>query len=141
MGIKHVTLKLPEEEEIKNEEENEIKENTIVAISKVSTIKAKEEDTKETEIKLEISTINENDIKENIAEIIIGPEDINKDIQIINSFENYQRINKLEQKAEDEQYKNEEEIKQNVQIKINENLIDFSYTYKFDKIGKHKIEY
>ena len=141
LGIKHVTLKIPEEEEIKNEEENEIKENTIVAISKVSTIKAKEEDTKETEIKLEISTINENDIKENIAEIIIGPEDINKDIQIINSFENYQRINKLEQKAEDEQYKNEEEIKQNVQIKINENLIEFSYTYKFDKIGKNKIEY
>ena len=151
MGIKHITLKIPDEEENKKveererekEKENESKEKSLEAISKISSIKAKEDDTKETDIKLEISSINENDIKGNIAEIIITQEDINKDIQIINSFENYLRTEKSQQKEkyDDNLFKNEKEIKENVQIKIDENLIEFSYTYKFDKIGKHKIEY
>ena len=141
MGIKHITLKIPDEEENKKEEErekekeNESKEKSLEAISKISSIKAKEDDTKETDIKLEISSINENDIKGNIAEIIITQEDINKDIQIINSFENYLRREKSQQKEkyDDNLFNNEKEIKENVQIKIDENLIEFSYTYKFDK--------
>ena len=70
-------------------------------------------------------------------------EDINKDIQIINSFENFLLKEKSEQKEkfDDNLFKNEKEIKENVQIKINENLTEFSYTYQWDKICINKIEY
>ena len=33
------------------------------------------------------------------------------------------------------------EIKENIEIKINEKIIEFSYNYKFKKEGKYKIEY
>ena len=76
-----------------------------------------------------------------IGEINIGPNDINKDIQIINSYENYKKINKLDSNKNDHKYENEKEIKENIEIKINGKKIKFSYTHKFEKEGKCKIEF
>ena len=75
------------------------------------------------------------------GEINISSNDINKDIQIINSFENFKRMEKLEDQEDDYKYKNEKEIKENIEIKINGEKINFSYIYKFNKEGKYKIEY
>ena len=74
-----------------------------------------------------------------IGEINIKREDINKDIQIINSYENVKR--KERDSSDDEEYKNEKEIMDNIEIKINEKRIGFSYTYKFEKDGKYSIKY
>ena len=76
-----------------------------------------------------------------IGEFNIKPEDINKDIQIINSFENVKRINKWKNEKDDMKYENEKEIKENTQIKINGKFIKFSYCYKFEKEGYYIIEY
>jgi len=76
-----------------------------------------------------------------IGEIEIKPEDVNKDIQIINSYENIKRINNYENDEDDLKNENEKEIKKNIRIKINGKLIQFSYTYKFKKEGKYLIEY
>ena len=74
-----------------------------------------------------------------IAKIGIKDEDVNKEIKIINSYENFIRENpgKLE---EDDIFKNEDEIK-NVEIQINDELIPFNYCYKFTKKGKYTIKY
>ena len=88
-----------------------------------------------------------NNIKNNtknniiIGEINISQNDINKDIQIINSFENNKRIEKLEDKEDDYKYENEKEIKENIEIKINGKIIEFTYHYKFKNEGKYIIEY
>ena len=91
---------------------------------------------------------NENNLKlikkyENIiiGEINIKPDDICKDIQIINSFENVKRLKKWSNREDDLEYENEKEIKENIEIKINGKLIQFSYYYKFEKEGKYEIEY
>ena len=76
-----------------------------------------------------------------IAEIEIKEEDINKKIQIINSFEEAKRINEWEDEKDDYKYENEKEIKENCEIKINNNIIPFSYYYVFKNKGKYKIEY
>jgi len=91
----------------------------------------------------------EKDIEENnkenniiIGEIYISSDDINKDIQIINSFENYKRAySYIKDKEDDYKYENEKEIKENIEIRINGKKIDFSYSHKFIKEGKYKIEY
>ena len=75
------------------------------------------------------------------GEINISSNDINKDIQIINSFENFKRMEQLEDQEDDYKYENEKEIKENIEIKINGENINFSYIYKFNKEGKYKIEY
>ena len=126
------------EEEIKNKT-YDIKET--IAEEKIEEQKIKETSIKETEIKFDLDSIEENDLKENLGFIFINPEDVNKDIQIINSFENVQRLEKVEEKKSDFQYKNENEIKDNIEIKINDQLINFSYTYRFEKPGVYKIEY
>ena len=76
-----------------------------------------------------------------IAEIVIKKEDINKDIRIINSFENYKRENKLKDGKDDYKKENEKEIKENCKININDKMIPFSYYYKFNKEGKYIIKY
>ena len=136
-------------EEIINKENNKSKEGILSKENNKTKedIKAKvqfnikEDDIKETSKNIEIESIDETEINENIGYIIIGPEDINKDIQIINSFENVKRIEKAELKQDDLQFLNEKEIKDNIQIKINDSNINFTYTYKFDKPGRYKIEY
>ena len=75
-----------------------------------------------------------------IGEIYINQDDINKDIQIINSFENYQRHNQ-KGKQDDYNYENEKEIKENTEIKINGKLIGFSYCHKFENDGFYEIQY
>ena len=75
-----------------------------------------------------------------IGEIYINQEDINTDIQIINSFENYQRNNQ-KGKEDDYIYENEQEIKDNIEIKINGKIIEFSYYHKFEKDGTYEIQY
>ena len=48
---------------------------------------------------------------------------------------------KIENDLEELNYKNEDEIKKNIEIKINGEKIDFMYKYNFNKEGKYKIEY
>ena len=76
-----------------------------------------------------------------IKNCIIGELDIkedNKNIRIINSYEQATRENKfnelIEYKKENE---NEKEIKDNCEIIINDELIPFSYFHKFNKKGKY----
>ena len=76
-----------------------------------------------------------------IGEIDIKNEDINKDIHIINSFENWKREYKEEDDKDDYKYENEKELKENTEIKINEKLIEFTYYCEFNKEGKYIIEY
>ena len=74
------------------------------------------------------------------GEINIKHEDINKPIQIINSYENKKRMNNEANNSDDWKYGNEREIK-DVEIKINGKAIKFAYIYKFEKEGKYPIEY
>ena len=96
----------------------------------------------EDSIKNKINNMNINN-KDNIiiGEIYIKQEDINKDIRIINSFENAKREWKWDDKDDDWNYLNEKEIKDNIVIKIDGKIIKFSYYYKFNKEGKYIIEY
>ena len=75
-----------------------------------------------------------------IAEIEIKEADINKDIRIINSYEQCRREYNLFIK-DDNSYENEKEIKENCEIKINNKIIEFSYFYRFNKKDKYSIEY
>lgn len=76
-----------------------------------------------------------------IGKLRINKEDINKNIRIINSFEqskqkyNYIRINN------ELKYRNEAEIKNNCEIKINGNKIPFSYFCIAKEPGDYTIEY
>ena len=83
---------------------------------------------------------NENYI---IAEINITKEVINKTIRLINSFEEVKRSKGIyDIKKEDyNKYENEEEIQNNCEILIDNNKIEFSYLYKFEKEGKYLIKY
>ena len=74
-----------------------------------------------------------------IAEICIKEYQINKSIRIINSFEESKRENK-KNICEDE-YKNEKEIKEKCEIKINKKIIPFSYFYQFNQKGDYTIQY
>ena len=85
-----------------------------------------------------IKSYNKNYI---IAEIDIKEEDINKEMQIINSFEEYKRNHEKEDGENDYKYENEKEIKENCEITINDKLIPFSYKYKFKEKGKYIIQY
>ena len=76
-----------------------------------------------------------------LAEINIEEKYINEDIRIINSFEEFKRINNLDDDKDDYKYINEKEIKENCIIKINNNIISFNYFYKFKEKGKFIIEY
>ena len=74
-----------------------------------------------------------------IGEIEINEDNINKDIRIINTFEEWKR--ELYDEEDDYKYENEKEIKDNCEIKINNNIIPFNYFYKFNKKGKYIIQY
>ena len=77
-----------------------------------------------------------------IGEIYINKNNINEDIKIINSFENYKRENEwINDSKDDYKYENEKEIKENIEIKINGKIIEFTYYYKFKEEGKYIIEY
>ena len=76
-----------------------------------------------------------------MAEIEIKKDHANKDIRIINSYEQYKKENKIDDKENDYKYNNEKEIIENCYIKIENEIIPFSYFYKFKKEGKYKIKY
>ena len=68
-----------------------------------------------------------------IAELYVKED--NQNIRIINSYEQSNREKKnIEYKKENE---NEKEIKDNCEIRINDELIPFSYFHKFNKKGKY----
>ena len=72
---------------------------------------------------------------------IIAVFETNKDnekIRIINSFEEFRRENRIEDVDE---YHNEKEIKENCEIRIDGEIIPFSYKYKFNRKGKYTIEF
>ena len=70
------------------------------------------------------------------AEIFIKEDDINKNIQIINSFEQHNNLNIQNSSGEDEINKRE------CEIIINDELVfPFSFTHIFNKKGKYKIKY
>ena len=86
--------------------------------------------------------LNENKNNDNnyiIAKITINNSDANKDIRIINSYEECLR-NEPDKYLKDEIFKNEDEIK-NCEIRINDELIPFNYFYNFKSKGKYKIKY
>ena len=74
-----------------------------------------------------------------IAEICIKDEDVNKDIRIINSYEECLR-NGCPKKEIKKSYMNENEIKECI-IKINDKEVPFNYFFKFDKKGIYTIQY
>ena len=80
-----------------------------------------------------------------IAQIKNEKENINKKIKIINSFEQSVRDHSLNyfgiKNEEKYKYENEEEIKDNCKIIINNKTIEFSYFYEFQEEGIYKIEY
>ena len=76
-----------------------------------------------------------------IAKINIGENEIDKDIRIINSFEEVKRQYRIEDKEDDYKFENEKEIKDKCIIKINDKKIPFNYYNKFNEKGKYKIEY
>jgi len=86
--------------------------------------------------------INQNKTKNFIiGEIYITKNEINENIGIINSFENYKRKYHLKDSDEDYKNENEKEIKENIEIKINGKIIEFTYYYKFKNEGKYIVEY
>ena len=102
-----------------------------------------------------------------IAKIKINENNINKKIRIINTYEDdnnkdkkllifllhesgfsvceknlKRRLDNYENKFKNHSfYDNESEIKDNIEIRINNKIIDFSYFYIFNNIGEHTIEY
>ena len=94
------------------------------------------EDIKKINEKLNNILKNENNYI--IAEINIKEEDINKDIRILNSYEESLRINCFIDK--NLKLNNENEIK-NCEITINNQLIPFNYIHKFKSSGKYIIKY
>ena len=94
----------------------------------------------------EIKNNNNNNIEVSVikAEINIKPDDVGKNIQIINSYENIKKIKQSLVRVrndDDLKYKNENDIKENIEIKIDGKIIEFSYVYQFEKEGNYKIEY
>ena len=73
-----------------------------------------------------------------IAEFDIKEENVNKDIRIINSYEEF--VRKYQFKEIQNNARNEDEIKK-CEIKINEELIPFNYYYQFKSKGKYTIKY
>ena len=80
-----------------------------------------------------------NNITYNYITAELNIEEDNQNIRIINSYEQATRENKyIDYKKENE---NEKEIKDNCEIRINNELIPFSYFYVFNKKGIYKIKY
>ena len=73
-----------------------------------------------------------------IAEIYIEDEDIDKDIRILNSYEQWNKM--FINPDLEEKYMNEKEIKE-CQIKINDEIIPFNYFHKFNSKGNYTIKY
>ena len=73
-----------------------------------------------------------------IAKIEIKEQDVNKNIRILNSYEESMRT--WDNEDIKNEYKNEGQIKK-CQIQINGQMIPFNYFYKFKSKGKYTIKY
>ena len=132
---------------LKNDENN--KNSIFNESNKISETEFKIHSINFSLLKSEFNEINENRPSEKaiseknviISEVNINTQDINKDIQIINSYENYRRKKETKDGKINPEYDNEKDIKENIEIKINGKKIPFAYTYKFKKEGKYRIEY
>ena len=85
--------------------------------------------------------VNSNKNNKIIGEISISVFDIKERTQIINSFENVKELNNYKNKENDWKYENKKEIEDNIQIRINDEIKNFRYYYRFKKQGTYKIEY
>ena len=85
------------------------------------------------------SCIEEEEENYILAEFFIDEDHINEKTQIINSFDNIQRKIKKEDK-EGEKYRIERNIKQ-CEIKVDGEVIPFTYEYEFKTSGKHTVIY
>ena len=85
--------------------------------------------------------VNSNKDNKIIGEISISVFDIKERTQIINSFENVKELNNYKNKENDWKYENKKEIEDNIQIRINDEIKNFRYYYRFKKQGTYKIEY
>ena len=126
--------------------ENEIEINQIKKCINNPEIKLNNTEKKEIENDEELERLkleNQNMINNNriIGEILITSGNRNKPIKIINSYENVVGENPSVMKKDGNNYNNEEEIKNNLIIKINGEKIDFTYEHTFKKEGKFIIEY
>ena len=105
----------------------------------------KKEDKKEEEkiiIQQNLKDKKQNNNNNYIIGIIqIKKEDIHKQIQIINSFENIDKSGWKIKETNYYQYENEKEIKDNCRIEINNREIKFSYVYTFQNEGNYTIKY
>ena len=132
--------KLPE-----SEFKNQLNESRLIEEEKLEEINTKTlYDTfkqYEKDIKKNNININNDILNYIVGEISIGADEVNKDIRIINSFENVKREEKREDKNEDWKFENEKEIKENIEIKINGELINFTYNYNFKTEGNYEICY
>ena len=73
------------------------------------------------------------------SEIEIEIEEENKDIRIINSYEQCHKMNVFNKF--NKEYCNEKIIKKSIEISINNEVIPFTYFYKFKNKGKYQIKY
>ena len=84
--------------------------------------------------------IKENEYNFITGEIEIKEEDVNKEIRIINSYENFKRENNWINNIDEYKYVNKKEI-ENCIININNRRIPFSYYHKFERTGIYEIKY
>ena len=110
----------------------------IVEEFKNETIEIKKKIKPEPESKIK-SKSNENIITAEIE--IKGDEDINKHIQILNSYENAIKKKQFKNINKPEEFINENDIRNNIEIKINNKPIPLFYLHKFEKAGKYEIKY
>ena len=76
-----------------------------------------------------------------IGEIYISKENIGKNIEIINSYDEFIRKNESLNNSIKEEQRNEKDIKESVIIEINNIKIPFSYFHKFEQEGNYQIKY
>ena len=84
------------------------------------------------------------DIEKNyiLSKIEIKDDDVNQNIKIINSFEQWNRDKNSEiDKEKFKNYLNEDELKNNCEIIINDKKIPFSYFHKFNAPGEYNVKY
>jgi len=120
--------------------------NKVIGIHKGFIPKESESFNVGTFLKFPLDELNQKLLKDSkskknfiVAELCIKEEDINKDIRILNSYEEYMRENLPEFNLEEE-YMNEKEINK-CRIKINGETIPFTYCHKFRAKGNYTIKY
>ena len=120
---------------------NEICEFGLIEKDKANTIKELVHNYHEYKDNIKDNNNNHSELPTNYikSELNIDNININKKIQIINSYEEFQKNNNI--LDNNSKYSNEKEIKNNCEIRINGEKIEFSYYHTFNEKGNYKIEY